>query len=136
MLDPENVPEVDSQELLSRFVLSKRHVRSDDGTLKADAFVPHPHGELSVTRHLEATDDEVWQVGSDVAEARNRTLYGRGDALAATYLGLNLSVIPDPVDGNPNHVDVREWPLNDKPAQKLIAQEIAAVARFVAVPDS
>ncbi|MBL8819682.1 MAG: hypothetical protein JNL58_26890 [Planctomyces sp.] len=38
---------------------------------------------------------------------------------------------------NPNHVNITNWPsAADKPAQKLIAQEIAAVARFLPTPES
>lgn len=64
-----------------------------------------------------------------------RTLYGRGDALAATYVSQELKVVADSTKGNPNHANVVDWPVNDKPAQKLIAEEIAAVARFVTTPD-
>lgn len=129
MLDPANVPKVDAHETLSRYVLTKRHV-NQHGLLKADAFYPHPHTELSVTRDREATDDEIWEVGRDVAMARNKPLVGRGDTLAASYRNLKLSVEPDPIAGNPNHVNVCGWPSGDKPRQKLIAQEIAELATY------
>ena len=136
MLDPLNVPAVDPNEMLSRFVLSRRHINQQAKTVKADAFVPHPYDELSVTRQLAATDAEIWSVGEDVAAARQpcKTLYGRGDALAATYLGQSLDVVSDPVKGNPNHVVVLKWPVDDKAAQLLIAKEIAAVAKYIAKP--
>lgn len=136
MLDPGSVPPVDAEEMLSRFVLTRRHINQQSQLLKADAFVPHPHTELSVTRGRDATDAEIWQVGQRVAEKRAKTLVGRGDAIAATYWGQRLKVVADPVAGNPNHANVAGWPSDDKPAQKLIAQEIAAVAKFVAFAEA
>lgn len=139
MLDPANVPKVDNGEITARFVVSKRHVNRQTGTLKADAFVPHPYVKLSVTRLIQITDEEVWGVGQAVAAAREppRTLYGRGDVLASTYRSQpNIDVVADPVDGNPNHANVTGWPSADEEtAQVMIAKEIAAVAKFVAVPE-
>ncbi len=43
----------------------------------------------------------------------------------------HLVVSPDPTDNNPIHAKISGWP-NDKPAQKVIALEIAAAAAFVA----
>ena len=102
--------------------------------------MPHPYEELSVTRLIQITDDEVWRVGQAVAAARTppRTLYGRGDVLAATYRSQpNLDVVADPVEGNPNHANVTGWPpADDETAQIMIAKEIAAVAKFVPLPES
>jgi hypothetical protein len=134
MLRPDNVPEVGWDETLSRFILSRSHIRSSDGTVKPDAFVPHPHEELSVNRDLEATDEETWQAGKDIAAKRGRSLRGRGDALAATYVSQKLKTIAAPTDGNANHVNVTGWP-SDKPSQKMIAQEVAAVAKYLAPPE-
>jgi len=134
MLNPLCVPDVDPDELLSRFVLTRRHIHGHTGALKADAFMPHPHDSLSVTRHLQATEGEIWRIGADVARQRGKTLCGRGDVLAASYADQKLRAEKDPVPGNPNHVNIRGWPLNDKAAQKMIALEIAAVAKFVPPP--
>jgi hypothetical protein len=140
MLNPANVPDVDAEEMTARFVVSKRHINKQTLTLKADAFVPHPYDTLSVTRLIEITEDEIWAVGRDVAAARTppRTLRGRGDVLAATYVGQeNLKVVAEPVEGNPNHANVIGWPsANDETAQVMIAKEIAAVAKFVPPPES
>ncbi len=140
MLDPGNVPDVDAEEMTARFVVSKRHINRQTLTLKADAFVPHPYEALSVTRLIEITEDEIWAVGRNVAAARTppRTLRGRGDVLAATYLRQdNLKVVADPVEGNPNHANVTGWPSpDDEAGQVMIAKEIAAVAKFVSPPES
>lgn len=135
MLQQDNVPDVGWDETLSRFILSRSHIRSSDQTVKPDAFVPHPYEDWSVNRDLEATDEETWRVGADVAAARGRSLRGRADVLAAPYLSQDLEAVAAPVDGNPNHVNVTRWP-TDKPSQKMIAQEIAAVAKYLATPDT
>jgi hypothetical protein len=138
MLDPANVPAVDDTETTARFVVSMRHFNRETGTLKADAFVPRPHRELSVTRLTKVTDEEVWGVGQAVADARipPRTLHGRGDVLASGYRSQpNLDVLADPVAGNPNHANVTGWP-DEESAQVMIAKEIAAIADFVSAPGS
>jgi len=137
MIDPQNVPDIREDEVLARFVLSKSHKRANQ-TLKANAFLPPQSGELSVTRHTDATEDEIWSVGKNVALARMppKTLYGRGDIIVSVILEKKLRVISSPVlPENPNHANVVGWPSpEDKPAQKLIAQEIAAAAAFVPAP--
>lgn len=136
MFDPANIPEVDPQESLTRYILSRRHFRRESQTVKPDAFVPPSDGKMSMTRLLDVTDDEIWAVGREVAIARDppKNLYGRSDVLTSTFLGQELRVIASPLPENPNHADVTDWPMNDKPAQKLIAQEIARVASFVPSP--
>lgn len=131
MIDPVNVPPVALDERVARFVLSNSHVRRADSTLKPDAFIPHPHLVLSVTRHRSATEDEVWSVGDRIARERQRTLYGRGDVVVSAFTMRSLTVNAKPIAGNPNHADVCDWPI-EKSAQKNIAQQIAADAVFVA----
>lgn len=64
MLDMNHVPEVDRTETLSRFVVSSRHIRNSNETVKADAFVPHPYEELSVNRDKDDSHcgDQVMKV--------------------------------------------------------------------------
>lgn len=131
MLDPRDIPEVTSEERLARYILHRRHVRQDN-TLRPNAFIPHPYQELSVTRHRGASDDELWMVGVDVSVQTGKTLCGRGDLTAFACLAQELRVVAAPVEGNSNHANVVGWP--EKPAQKLIAQELAARADFVRVP--
>ena len=127
MLDSANVPPVDSDELLARYVTQKSQFRSDQ-TLKQNLFIPHPHAELSVTRHRDATEAEVWQLGRDVAGAMQRTLYGRGDILCSECERLSLHVDATPqLPTNPNHADVVGWP-EKKEDQKAIAIKLAAAA--------
>ncbi len=131
MIDPANVPAVAADELLARFILHSSHIRRSDQSIKPDAFIPHPYRDLSVTRHLHASEEEIWSVAKEVARAQNCVLYGRSDVQAAAFLKQRLAVVPDPIENNPNHANVSGWPA-DKPEQKIIALEISAEARFVA----
>jgi hypothetical protein len=124
-------PEVSQSEVLARFVLQSSHIRPSSQTVKPDAFIPHPYRELSVTRHLSMTEVELWSMAETVARETKKHLYGRADVGAAVCFHLQLVVRPAPVPGNPNHANIQGWPV-DKPAQKIIAQEIAAVATFIA----
>jgi hypothetical protein len=135
MIDAQNVPPVEPNELLARYVVYSSHIRRSNSTLKPDAFMPHPHRELSVTRHVAATVEELWSIGERVAAASGKALHGRGDVGAKVCIDQNLAVKATPLADNPNHADVVGWPA-DKPAQKMIAQEIAAACRFVARPGS
>ena len=135
MLDLSNIPDIEAKELLARYVFSRSHFSRQNQRVKADAFMPPPNLEMSMTRHRDATEAEIWAVGRHIADQREQTLYCRGDAIAATFELQRLSVVPDPLEENPNHANVVGWPVDDKPSQKLIAQEIAANAQFVALPE-
>jgi hypothetical protein len=132
MIDSSAVPEVSEHEIVARFILQEGHVRADQ-SVKPNAFIPPENLRLSVTRHLSATEVELWAVANGVAIARAKTLHGRADVGVSVCIGQNLSVHAAPVPGNPNHADICDWPA-DKPAKKVIAQELAAKARFKAVP--
>jgi hypothetical protein len=140
MIDPSNVPAVDADESLARYVLYSRQIRKSDETIRPEAFIPHPYQELSVTRHREATEEELWQVGAAVAAVRNRNLYGRGDVAAGAFVGQGLEVEAAPIANdphlpdNPNHANVTGWPASDYHRQRLIAIEIARLAALVRAP--
>lgn len=131
MIDPaRGIPEVAWDETLARYVLQRSHIRKATNSVKPDAFVPHPHRELSVTRHLRTTVEEIWSIGGEVASSTGKNLYGRADLAAAECLRQKLGIRADPLPSNPNHANVNGWPA-DKSAQKAIAQELAAAATFV-----
>jgi len=140
MIDPQNVPEIEPDEELARFIFSSRHLRTSDNTIKPDAFLPPPDAELSVTRHRDASESELWSAGRAVAESRQRTLYGRGDVVADVFLERGLELHADPIIGhanlpdNPNHANVTGWPTDDRARQLLLALEIAAQANLVLEP--
>jgi len=137
MIDPQGVPEVDPNETLARFIFSRSHIRRSDGTIKPDAFVPDPHAELSVMRHRDATESELWAAGHAIAALRDRQLHGRGDVGADAFLQRGLAVLPAPIindallPDNPNHANVTGWPKADSARQRLLALEIAAQAKLV-----
>lgn len=129
MIGDVSMPPVESDEWLSRYILQKSHVRQDN-TLRADPFIPHPHADLSVTRHLGLDKNTLWNIGVDVARQTGKALHGRAENQVRTYQGQTLWVVSAPVPGNRNHANVTGWPA-DKPAQKIIALEIAARSRYV-----
>ena len=133
MSDGDNVSPITSDEWLARFIHYQKYIRQDR-TVRADAFIPHPYPDLSVTRHLQLSEAELWRIGDDVARQINRTLHGRVDAQVFVFQRQQLQLVADPVlPENPNHANVIGWP-PEKPAQKIIAQQIAAAASKVLAP--
>ena len=123
-------------ELVARFVLSKRRFRSSDQYVKPEAFMPHPHTDLSVTRHKGISVEKIWKHGKAVArekaasEKRDVPLIGRADLRVSDVRKQSIQAIPDPIWKNWNHANLIGWP-SDKPQQKIIALEIAAEAQYV-----
>jgi hypothetical protein len=120
--------------MLARFIMYSDHIRAN-GTIKPDAFIPHPYPDLSVTRHIGLSSTLIWEIGARIAQARSRVLYGRGDVEAYVFTDRKLTPVADepPDPDHPNHANVRGWP-GDKASQKMLAQEISAVATFTATP--
>jgi hypothetical protein len=116
-------------EILARFILSKKWIRGDGAGIKQDAFIPHPHNELSVTRHFGIDEARLWQIGMEVARRRDKSLHGRADIAAALAASAGLLACADALDDNPQHAKVIGWPA-EKEKQKLIAGELAASAVF------
>ncbi|MFZ2629489.1 MAG: hypothetical protein WAX67_11505, partial [Rugosibacter sp.] len=104
-------------------------IRNSDNTVKPDAFIPYPHPDLSVTRHINLSEEVLWKIGQDVADARSANLYGRADIYASTARRQNLRISAAPVPNNPNHTNIDGWPA-DKPAQKMIALQLAADSAY------
>lgn len=119
---------VSDEERLARFILRQNQIRSDQ-TVKPDAFIPYPWPDLSVTRHLGLTDKELWETRQEIADSRPATLHGRADVRGRSFR--EQSLIVSPTEAPRNHVNITGWP-SDKPSQRMIAQELAAAAVFVA----
>lgn len=122
---------VDDGEKLARFILTERHIRKSDKTVKPEALIPSPHIELSVTRHRGFSDDEVWSSGNDVAIIRNRPLIGRADFNAADARQQKLDVKPD--EPPRNHANIIGWP-PEKSSQLALALEMSLRATFISLP--
>jgi hypothetical protein len=125
VIDPENVPPVADNELLARFICYSDEKRAD-GTVKHKLFLPYSRVELSVNRHREATTDETWQVGFDVATERQKPLYGLANIRASSCRMETLNVKAVPLlPKNPNHADIIGYP-QAKEDQMAIAKVLAA----------
>jgi hypothetical protein len=124
MSDPGAVS-VGPEEMLARFIMVERDIR-DDRTVRHNAFMPPPDG-LSVTRHVNLSENDLWRIGRDAAGVGGRTLYGRADVAVFVFLRHSLRVIAEPVPNNPNHANVIDWP-TDKSSRRMIATLIAASA--------
>lgn len=129
MIDPNNVPPVAAEELLARYITQAKQFRASDQSVKPDLFIPFRLTELSVTRHRDATVEELWQVGREVAALRQQTFYGRSDVQASACNVGPLKVVPDPIlppkkPINPNHANVTGFPAA-KDDQKALAIKIA-----------
>lgn len=126
---------VADDEWLARFVYSKSHVRSSDGTVKPDAFIPSPKNlELSVIRHLNLSEKELWNIGYEIGSSRPATLYGRADLQAHTARNLMLNVLP--ANSPPkNHAVITGWP-SGKASQKILALQLASRSRYSSATSS
>lgn len=136
MLDPTSIPQVADNELLARYATRKDDVRADH-TIREKLFIAYKHVELSVTRHKECTEEELWNAGHVVAAAmltkathQSIKLRGRADISAGACKPHGLDVVADPIDGNPNHANITNYP-SDKSAQKLIALQLASQAKYI-----
>jgi hypothetical protein len=131
MSSPEGIGPVSAEETLARFVLYNRWIRASNNTVRPEAFMPHPYQKLSVTRHLGLSDQELWDLGRDVATSQQMPLLGRADIQVDTVLRQGLTIKPD--EPPRNHANIEGFP-PEKSAQKSIAMKIAAEAGFVDIP--
>lgn len=133
-----DIPVLDT-ERLARFILNRRHIRNLDGQifLRAEAFAPYRHMEMSATRHRDLTEAGIWALGAEAAQQRERhegrefPLVGRADFGASDAREQHLDVVPD--EPPRNHANVTGWP-PDKPAQMIRALELSSKSAFVTGP--
>ncbi len=125
MMDPDRIPDVADNELLARFIVNSNEKRPD-GNVSPRLFMPYKWVDLSVNRHREATLEETWQVGIDVASQRSKQLYGLANIRADKCRIGNLDVVPHPIlPANPNHANITGYPAA-KEDQMALAVELAA----------
>ncbi|CAN5461569.1 hypothetical protein BH20ACI3_BH20ACI3_34890 [soil metagenome] len=117
-----------ANETLSRFIFSTRHFGRQPLRVKADAYMPS-QGQVSVFRVDGLIAAQIWKIGDEIAEERDRTLYARGDIKAREVGRSGLDILP--AEPPARHANIVGWPENDKPRQKLIALQLAAVATLV-----
>ena len=128
-LKKDKIPkEINSQEIISRYLTSKRWYSSVNDIVKPQAFMPPPDLKFSVYRTNNLSESEIWNIGLKkvIANMSNpKTLYGRADIRALNILESNLQIEPD--NTPPRHANIVGWP-DLKEEQKSFAQELAAKA--------
>ena len=133
MIDPGNVPPVEESELLARVILNSGEFRKGNNTIKPQAFIPYRHVELSVNRHRDCSNEEMWTLCRQVASARDKQLYGLTNILAENCRQIELDVVKAPIAGNPNHANVVGYP-EAKEDQILLGQKLADNASLLQTP--
>ena len=121
------------EELLARFITVEHWVRSSNQTVRPEAFIPPNDLQLSVTRHINLSEEELWNVGQKIADQVTKTerapLCGRADLRVRQVSEQQLRTEAAPLDDNPNHAHIIGWPI-EKSARKSVAQELAAKAEL------
>ena len=135
MIDVDNIPPVADDEWLARFIVNSNEFRQDD-TVKPKLFMPFKHVALSVNRHRDCTEEEIWCVSCNVAEKRQRRLYGRADITALSSRISPLDVVANPLfPSNPNHADIVGFPPAREDQQAIALKLAAAASKRVFAPD-
>ncbi len=125
MTDSQAIPPVADNELLARFIFNSNEKR-DDGNVNHKLFMPYKRTELSVNRQREASVEETWAIGFDIATQRSKVLYGLANIRASSCCHSTLRVVPDPVlPNNPNHANIVGYPAS-KEDQMALAKVLAA----------
>lgn len=124
---------VEDHERISRFLFTKRHYSTQKNLVKPEAFVPHPHIELSVSCTHDLNEEDVWALGTTAMLARsdNRNLHGRGDLLAGHVYAQKLTLDRD--DDPPKHANILGWPEEGGDAQLMKATELASQATLLLI---
>ena len=124
---------VDDREKLARFVVVESYIRRSKNTPRPQVFLPYKHVELSVIRHLDLSEAELWEIGqTDVADKLGKPLHGRADILASDVRAERLDVKPS--EPPRNHANIIGWP-PERAAQMSYAQVLASKAgQFIPTP--
>jgi Tfp pilus assembly protein PilX len=119
---------VTADERISRFLFYHRWFAPTTKRVKPDAFIPHPHVELSVSCTEGLDEPLVWGLGEQAAKSHSNqpTLHGRADLKAEAFFQQGLKIIRD--DQPRYHANVTGWPSSGKDAQRIKAIELAAAA--------
>ncbi len=121
------------EELLTRYITTKRHFSRDKHIVKPQAFHPMPNPqtsilETSVFRVSGVQDQEIWNIGErEVAQKSDRNLHARADILTSKVFEKDLDVNPDDIP--PRHAIIIGWP-EEESKWRMIAVEIAADAKL------
>lgn len=134
--------DVDPDERITRYILNRRHINSEKGEIKADAFLPTkpkppelPERETSVYRIINCEETEIWSIGAQYVEnpGKKRFVLARGDLLAQTISSQDLRIVPHPFP-HPYHANIVNWPNEESPEHRkakalLLAQASSLILR-------
>ncbi len=140
MIDADNVPKVREDEILARYIVAgqstkslRKYVRKNN-SVKPLLFLPYSHVDLSVNRHLDCEETEIWEFGKVVAETREKRFHGRSDISVTDCRFDSLDVVAKPIKDdpkgmpdNPNHADIVGYPAK-KEDQLSLAEKLAEKA--------
>jgi hypothetical protein len=121
------VDQVKSDENLSRYIIQSNQIRTSDKTVKYTAFMPAPNGKTSVFRTSGLQEEDIWEIGNNVAVQRQRNLYGRAEVAAGQVFDVGLHIEADDVP--PRHANLTDWP-DESSKQMAIALELEASAQL------
>lgn len=123
---------VREDEPLVRYLIDSKHFHGPKSVVKPDAFLPHgTPATTSCFRTDGLTESENWQLGTSIAEKRDRTLKARADFDAGALRGTPLVLHAD--NNPPRHANIASWPL-EKSDRLQLAIEIAAKSTLRLAP--
>ena len=120
------MPPISLSEILSRFVLYRKHVRIDN-SIRPTAFMPDRNGETSVFRTSEMSANNIWNIGREVAIRRGKPLIGRADIITGVVVSNGLQIVPQ--EPPEKHANIIGWS-SEKSKQKEVALILASEATF------
>ena len=115
---------VADDEILARFIVSKRDYTLEQRAVRPRAFLPY-RGETSVFRTHGLSDAAVWQLAADHVEPSRGRCLARGDLRADMVRSTPLTIDAD--DSPLRHAVIAGWP-DEKQEQLALALELAASA--------
>lgn len=128
---------IDPSERLSRFILTRRYIKSSRNSVSPQAFMPSTRTrETSVYRTEQCSETAIWEIGDNYVTAlhpEHKPIVGRGDLITHDILNnRHLRVVTSPVP-HPRHANIVDWPV-EKEKILMIATELAHGATLVIRP--
>jgi hypothetical protein len=98
-------------ELVTRYIYSKRNIRTEEARPKPGAFNPSPHNVLSVVHSSGLLEPEIWAVGKQTlgSQPGRETIYARADIPVLSFVDVKLRAIRDDKPFE-RHTSVLDWP--------------------------
>lgn len=108
---------VENDEALARFAISKGQFSRVTHRPKPNLLSPNPHVELSLSRVDGLEDENIKELGDDVARKRGKEdALGYAELLAASPRLYGLDVIAD--EPPPHHANITGWSSAEDRAEK------------------